>query len=237
MSYEKPIKTYSDYQLYLGSRVRAEHTPCCEQDKCYGVECEEKHKPNFMPVPTDNIPISTSVENIIPSTPMGIIAYGKGKGGTITFTHSITAVPSKQIAHIKKSSIQRIDVTRCYKISTKVCLASSSSNGISPQLLIYAGTSVGKDGEIMVGSSVSNNLIDTTVGINIKGEGTTQFATFTSSKIINGDSLKDKNIKFAINSQNGSVGDTLIVVGETQENGIRNCIYIEDIGGYIPDLD
>lgn len=48
MSYEKPIKTYRDYQLYLGSRVRAEHTPCCEQDKCYGVECEEKHKPNFI---------------------------------------------------------------------------------------------------------------------------------------------------------------------------------------------
>ena len=48
MSYEKPIKTYRDYQLYLGSRVRAEHTPCCEQDKCYGIECEEKHKPNFI---------------------------------------------------------------------------------------------------------------------------------------------------------------------------------------------
>ena len=42
MSNEKPIKTYTDYQLYLGSKVRSEVFPCCENE-CYGVECEEKH--------------------------------------------------------------------------------------------------------------------------------------------------------------------------------------------------
>ena len=103
--------------------------------------------------------------------------------------------------------------------------------------MIYAGTSVGDDGEIMVGSSATNNLIDTTVGMSIKGDGTTSFATFTYSEIINGDALKDKNIKFAINSQNGRDGDNIIVIGETQTNGVRNFIYIEYIGGYIPDLD
>jgi len=236
MSNEKPIKTYTDYQLYLGSKVRSEVFPCCENE-CYGVECEEKHKPNFIPVPTEDIPTSTSVENIIPITPLGIIGYGKSKGGTITFNTSEQAVPSIQVANIKSSSLTRINKNRCYKISTKVCLASNSIKGISPQLLIYAGTSVGDDGEIMVGSSATNNLIDTTVGISIKGDGTTSFATFTSSKIINGDALKDKNIKFAINSQNGRDGDNIIVIGETQTNGVRNCIYIEDIGGYIPDLD
>ncbi len=232
------IKTYTDYQLYLGSRVRSEHNICCNQDPCCDVKCDEQLPPNFIPTPTDNDRISNSIENIIPSVPLGIIGYGKSKGGTITFNAATTSVPSKQIAHIKKESLTQIKSNRCYKISTKICLASNSADGITPQLLIYAGNSVGDDGEIMVGSSASNNLIDTTVGMSIKSNNNDIcFATFTSSKIINGDSIKDKNIKFAINSQNGNEGESIIVIGETQTNGVRNSIYIEDIGGYIPDLD
>ena len=83
-----------------------------------------------------------------------------------------------------------------------------------------------------------NTLIDKTVGTINTGSGDTGiYTTFTSSRLVNGELIKDKFIKFAIKNQAGVVGDKITVVLETETNFVRNNIYVEDTGCYVSNLD
>jgi hypothetical protein len=143
-----------------------------------------------------------------------------------------------QVAELSKLQLKNVQEKRSYRINTKVYMSFSSLSGTSPELLIYTSDFEGCDGEEMDLTDNDNTLIDKTVGTINTGSGDTGiYTTFTSSRLVNGELIKDKFIKFAIKNQAGVVGDKITVVLETETNFVRNNIYVEDTGCYVSNLD
>jgi hypothetical protein len=231
------IKTYSRNQLYLGYRVRKEHPTCCDD---FPDDCPIRHIPNPLPVPSGNIPPYPDLPTNTNCPSLGLVAYSKSKATSdIVYIYNGSSNQNPmQVAELSKLQLKNVQEKRSYRINTKVYMSFSSLSGTSPELLIYTSDFEGCDGEEMDLTDNDNTLIDKTVGTINTGSGDTGiYTTFTSSRLVNGELIKDKFIKFAIKNQAGVVGDKITVVLETETNFVRNNIYVEDTGCYVSNLD